>query len=91
MKGVEVKAVAKTVAALVREDELAVVPLQSGVEGRVLGGFEGEPFKVDQRGVEKCVKVFVWDRKLEGGKAVVATTDEEGVVWLRAAVLKEAS
>lgn len=91
-----VKQVAKTAAELFRSEGRAVVPLNPTPKGTHLTKLEGGPFEVDQRGVEKCAKVFLWEhRKLpcvaSGEGALIVSQLEGGKVYMGVGPLEEAT
>jgi hypothetical protein len=75
MNGKLAKAIAHTAFTLFNEDGIAVVPLNPKVHPNTSLKPEGEPFVVDKRGVEKCVKHFLWDRRnlplVQSGKGAI--------------------
>ena len=75
MTGKLAKAIAHTAFSLFIEEGMAVVPLDPSYRTGAPLKPEGDPFVVDKRGVEKCVKHFLWDRRnlplVQSGKGAV--------------------
>lgn len=72
------KAVAKSVASLVAEDGEALVPLRPDLPGDSVVGALVVEVAVDRRGIEKGVKVLLWDHRNDehvlAGNACISAT-----------------
>lgn len=81
MNGVLAKAIAKAAASLFEEEGIAVVPLDPTLPPPKSLQPEGDILSVDRRGIEKCVKHMLWDRRntptVQSGRGAIAVGRKE--------------